>query len=92
MLCKIFLFALFVAMAMAEETAEEAWPKYKKDYNRSYDAEEDAKRFEVFKKNYDRIIEHNKKYEAGEVTWKAGLNQFTDRFPEEREHPEAAID
>ncbi|XP_050517472.1 cathepsin L-like proteinase isoform X3 [Diabrotica virgifera virgifera] len=91
MLCKIFLLALLVVVVVAvvpdpNETAEEAWPKYKKDHDRSYDAEEDAKRFAVFKKKYDQIVEHNKRHEAGEVTWTAGLNQFTDRFPEELEH------
>ncbi|XP_028139910.1 cathepsin L-like proteinase isoform X2 [Diabrotica virgifera virgifera] len=91
MLCKIFLLALLVVVVVAvvpdpNETAEEAWPKYKKYHDRSYDAEEDAKRFAVFKKKYDQVVAHNKKHEAGDLTWKARLNQFTDRFPEEIEH------
>ncbi|XP_072400161.1 protein CTLA-2-beta-like isoform X2 [Diabrotica undecimpunctata] len=73
-------------LVMAEETAEEAWPKYKKDFNRSYSAEEDTKRFKIFKEKYNEIQAHNKKYEAGQVTWTAGLNDFTDKTPEELKH------
>ncbi|CAG9840178.1 unnamed protein product [Diabrotica balteata] len=91
MLCKIFIFALFVAVVIGEEsaeetgekTAEEAWPKYKEKYVKSYDEEEDAKRFAIFKEKYNEILEHNKKYKAGEVSWKIGLNKFTDWTPEE---------
>ncbi|CAG9840188.1 unnamed protein product [Diabrotica balteata] len=86
MFCKLFLLTLIVAVVMAAQTAEEAWPKYKLDYSRNYNAEEDAKRFAIFKDNYDRIEAHNKKFKAGEVTWEMGLNQFADRTPEELKH------
>ncbi|XP_028134129.1 protein CTLA-2-alpha [Diabrotica virgifera virgifera] len=86
MFSKVFVLALIVAVAVASQTAEEAWPKYKTDYNRNYDAQEDATRFAIFKTNYDQIEAHNKKFEAGEVTWSMGLNQFADRTPEELKH------
>ncbi|XP_050517471.1 protein CTLA-2-beta-like [Diabrotica virgifera virgifera] len=98
MLCKLFLLALFLAVVVAQdpepaekdpsypdpnETAEEAWSKYKKAFYKSYDEEEDAKRFALFEKRYYEIIEHNKKYEAGEVSWSKGLNPMTDLTDEE---------
>ncbi|XP_028134128.1 cathepsin L-like proteinase [Diabrotica virgifera virgifera] len=86
MIFKVFLFALFVAVVMAEQTAEEAWPQYKKDFNRSYDAAEDAERFAIFKEKYNQIQEQNRQYAAGKSTWTAGVNDFTDRKPEELKH------
>ncbi|XP_072399417.1 protein CTLA-2-alpha-like [Diabrotica undecimpunctata] len=92
MLCKIFLFALFLAVVVAQvpdddETAEEAWPKYKEKYNKSYDEAEDAMRFALFKERFYKIKAHNKRYEAGEVTWREGLNEFTDWTEEQRNQP-----
>lgn len=45
--------------------------------------EEEANRFSIFKDNLKKITEHNKKFEAGEVTWSQGLNQFADLTQEE---------
>ena len=57
----------------------------KAEHGKSYSEEEDAKRFEIFKENLKMIAEHNEKYEKKEVTYKMGLNKFTDMFPEEKE-------
>lgn len=61
------------------------------DLGKSYEPEEDAKRFEIFKENLAMIEEHNKKYEKGEVTYTMGLNKFTDWFPEEKSRMHGAI-
>lgn len=53
------------------------------EHNKTYESEEDAKRFEIFKVNVVRIIEHNDKFSRGEVTYSMGINQFTDKTPEE---------
>lgn len=53
-------------------------------FNRTYATpEEEQERFNIFKTNYERIQEHNKKYEAGEVTYSQGINQFADLTHEE---------
>lgn len=53
------------------------------EHKKSYDAEEDRERFEIFKANVKRIVEHNEKFERGEVTYTMGINQFADRKPGE---------
>lgn len=45
--------------------------------------EEEANRFTIFKENLNKITEHNKKFETGEVSWSQGLNQFADLTQEE---------
>lgn len=53
-------------------------------HNKSYPTpEEEASRFKTFEENVRKITEHNKKYQAGEVTWTQGLNQFADQTQEE---------
>lgn len=53
------------------------------EHKKEYEPEEDAKRFEIFKVNLQRIVEHNDKFSRGEVTFTMGINQFTDKTPEE---------
>lgn len=60
-------------------SVEDQWAKFKVDYNRTYKtAEEEAKRFDVFKENLKKVEEHNKKFEAGETTYTLGINDFSD--------------
>ncbi|XP_018566899.1 protein CTLA-2-alpha-like isoform X4 [Anoplophora glabripennis] len=68
---------------MAQLTLEEKWTSFKNEHGKSYEAEEEAKRFAIFQENVKKIEEHNKKYDAGEVTYKQGINNFSDLTPEE---------
>jgi len=61
------------------------WNNYKSQFDKSYSEEEDAMRKELFRETFDMIEAHNKKYEAGEVTYKMGLNQFSDWTAEEKQ-------
>ncbi|KAL1131617.1 hypothetical protein AAG570_011231 [Ranatra chinensis] len=54
--------------------------QHKKAYSNE---DEEKERFDIFKENKKKIDEHNEKYEKGEVTWKMGLNAFSDLKPEE---------
>lgn len=54
------------------------------DHSKVYPtAEEEKRRFDIFEKNVKTIREHNEKYQAGEVTWEMGINQFADLTSEE---------
>lgn len=58
--------------------------KFQTKHEKSYaNAEEEAKRFAIFQETAKRIAEHNKRYEAGEVTYRQGINEFADLTREE---------
>merc|ERR1711872_748995 len=42
-----------------------------------------TKRQAIFMKNYNRMVEHNKDFDAGKVTWARGVNQWYDLTMEE---------
>lgn len=54
--------------------------KFKKSYENE---EEDKKRKAIYFENKQHVEEHNKKFETGQVTWKMGINQFSDLSQEE---------
>ncbi|KAF7284639.1 hypothetical protein GWI33_021827 [Rhynchophorus ferrugineus] len=79
----VLLTLIVVAMA-APISVEEEFSNFKVKFNRTYATpEEEQQRFNIFKANFDRIQEHNKKYEAGEVTYTQGINDFADLTREE---------
>lgn len=53
------------------------------EYKKVYEPEEDRERFEIFAANIKRFVEHNEKYERGEVSFSLGINQFADKKPNE---------
>lgn len=54
-------------------------------HEKSYaDAAEDAMRRDLVAKCKAFVEEHNKKFEAGEVSFTCGLNNFSDRTEEEK--------
>lgn len=55
----------------------------KDTYGKKYDPEEDQRRFNIYCESLKKIQEHNKKFEAGEVSWSMGVNQFADLRAEE---------
>ncbi|XP_037715284.1 protein CTLA-2-beta [Drosophila subpulchrella] len=63
--------------------SDEEWVEYKSKFDKSYEAEEDQMRRELYAKSKARIDEHNQKFEKGEVTWKMGINHLADLTPEE---------
>lgn len=52
-------------------------------HNKKYVGDEDQMRRSLYEKAKAKMVEHNKKYDSGEVTWKMGINHMTDFTPEE---------
>ncbi|XP_075224630.1 cathepsin Q-like isoform X2 [Lycorma delicatula] len=65
------------------DESEYDWENFKKKYGRHYGPEEEALRHEIFNKNVEKIKEHNKLYAAKKTTYIQGVNDFTDKKPEE---------
>ncbi|XP_037916428.1 crustapain-like [Hermetia illucens] len=73
-----------VSSAEKYGSLDEEWEKYKVDFEKHYSsAEEEAKRKAIFGKTLEQVKEHNKRYDAGEVTYSMGLNAFSDLNPDE---------
>ncbi|XP_034101935.1 procathepsin L-like [Drosophila albomicans] len=57
---------------------------FKVEHKKSYDSKyEEQLRLQIFKDNKKLIDRHNKRYVAGEKTYKMGVNKFTDLTQEE---------
>lgn len=54
--------------------------KYGKNYQ---NGTEDSKRMDIFLKNKQKIDEHNEKHSKGSVSFKMGVNKFSDLTHEE---------
>merc|ERR1711970_926864 len=75
-----FLFIALALVAGACAAQEEAmWKLYKAAYGKQYSSEvEESLRMKIFVENKKKIEDHNKLYEAGESTFKMGINRFAD--------------
>merc|ERR1719230_1777119 len=78
------MFSLVTAQAMANpvvavEAAEMmSFGAFKTAFNKSYDAEEEAKRAAIYADNVAYFAEHNAKYAKGESTFYMGVNEYSD--------------
>lgn len=95
----IVLLSLAIVVCIHGLTDEEEWANFKVfmnfakssadrcplqiKFNRIYDAEEDKRRFKIFKKTLAKVAAQNERYDRGESTWQAGINEFSDQtgFP-----------
>ncbi|CAH1392203.1 unnamed protein product [Nezara viridula] len=80
---KIVLLLFVVASCCALPTPDD-WESYKAQFSKSYsDQAQDQMRKEIYLKNKKFVEEHNKKHEAGLVSYRLGLNNFSDLTEEE---------
>jgi len=75
------LASVLVAVSLANEDVFLNWAK---EQGRQYHTKaEVTKRQAIFMKNYNRMVEHNKEFAAGRVSWARGVNQWYDLTKEE---------
>ncbi|KAG5868793.1 hypothetical protein JTB14_001702 [Gonioctena quinquepunctata] len=81
----VFCAVAIIVVQTSPLPSAEDWNSFKVSYNKRYSSPEDeALHRSIYERNIQAINEHNSKYQRGEVTWKMGVNQFTDMTDEER--------
>jgi len=79
----VIVFLGLLALSQAAPSLS-TWELFKAVHEKEYTSRaEETLRKEIFEKNVARIEKHNQKYEAGEETYKQGINRFTDMLNEE---------
>merc|ERR550519_147835 len=72
------------ALVAASLASEDVFLNWAKEQGRQYHTRaEITKRRAIFMKNYNRMVEHNKEFAAGRVSWARGINQWYDLTEEE---------
>ncbi|KAG7178289.1 Digestive cysteine proteinase 3-like 5 [Homarus americanus] len=81
---KVAALLLCVAGLTAATETLTSWKLFKARYGRQYESlVEENYRYGIFKKNEERVNNHNLKHERGEVTFTMAMNQFGDMTNEE---------
>lgn len=84
----LIIFAAVVAAAcalrMSDADIKPQWEEFKATHNKKYETEtEEMYRMKIFKENVIRINKHNARFDAGEVTFKVGVNKYADMHTHE---------
>ena len=77
-------FLLASAVVAACLASEDVFLNWAKEQGKQYHTRaEVTKRRDIFMKNYNRMVSHNKEFAAGRVSWARGINQWYDLTEEE---------
>ena len=81
----LFRFHLMVSALFAASLAsEDVFLNWAKEQGRQYHTRAElTKRRAIFNYNYNRMVEHNKEFDAGRVSWARGVNQWYDLTEDE---------
>ncbi|KAJ8667273.1 hypothetical protein QAD02_008935 [Eretmocerus hayati] len=83
----IVCIAAMVALASATPSvnfSQAEWENFKHEHNKVYANKfEEESRMKIFMQNKRKILEHNSKYEKGLISYKLGINKFSDMLHEE---------
>merc|ERR1711936_222087 len=72
-------YLLASALVAASLASEDVFLNWAKEQGRQYHTRAElTKRRTIFMKNYNRMVEHNKDFAAGRVSWARGVNQWYD--------------
>ena len=78
-----FILAFLALSCFGAETKFPSYQAYVKQFGKSYRTKEYSQREFIYNLNLKKIAQHNEKYLTGEVSYTAGINQFTDLSKEE---------
>merc|ERR1711962_1040959 len=77
----LLVLSALVAVGLANE---DVFLKWAKEQGKQYKTKAElTMRQAIFMKNYNRMVEHNKDFDAGKVTWARGVNKWYDLTMEE---------
>ena len=81
----VYFILTFLALSscFGAETKFPSYQAYVKQFGKSYRTKEYTQREFIYNLNLEKIAQHNEKYLTGEVSYTAGINQFTDLSEEE---------
>lgn len=80
----IALIGIVFVVAVTTADNQDAWDSFKLRHGKYYtNSTEEQKRRKIFDQKLKEIAEHNKQYEAGNVTYEKGTNEFSDMTHDE---------
>ncbi|XP_072396202.1 cathepsin L-like proteinase isoform X1 [Diabrotica undecimpunctata] len=75
---KLLITFYFIIHTVTGFSDKEVWKTFKDTYGKSYTLLEEPNRFRIFQNNLLKIQNHNKRFEAGQSSYKLGITEFTD--------------
>jgi len=86
MLEKLVIILLFSSCALASSKKEaEQWHQYKVEHSKEYTAEQEIKRFQIWRNNVAMVERHNEEAEQGLHGYRMAINKFSDLTDDEFE-------